>query len=288
MLVGDLNALYDPRDQFDDSVKESQEFFQNASREWFRNLIVKEKVLVDTFRYIHPAAERAFTCWNQYLNLRPVNQGARLDYILVSQGLSSKILGASHLTEMMGSDHCPVVAELDLEPTGQRDPPALCSRYWIELAQPKVSSFFTKKREIEDAPFVGHIAPRKKEKKQRRLGDFFSTVSSDVGGYFPCRMEEVESPKIATPHDQETRSEKEPKEITLAWAQIMKPKPIPKCHHQQECKEFKAKVKGPNQGRTFYACARPGISTTKNPIGEERCNFFKWKNGPSLQSRQIS
>jgi exodeoxyribonuclease-3 len=46
---------------------------------------------------------------------RENNAGWRIDYFLVSRRLESAITGAEILTQVMGSDHCPVVLELDEE-----------------------------------------------------------------------------------------------------------------------------------------------------------------------------
>lgn len=42
------------------------------------------------------------------------NTGWRLDYVLVSSDLRSKILSAEIHPEVLGSDHCPVSVTLDV------------------------------------------------------------------------------------------------------------------------------------------------------------------------------
>ena len=53
---------------------------------WLRKLILEDK-MVDTFSSSHPYAQCRYTCWNQQDNSRYSNDGARLDHILIDEGL---------------------------------------------------------------------------------------------------------------------------------------------------------------------------------------------------------
>ncbi|KAJ3039700.1 Class II abasic (AP) endonuclease [Rhizophlyctis rosea] len=67
------------------------------------------------------------------------------------------------------------------------------------------------------------------------------------------------------------------------WRMLMQPKEVPKCWHGEAAKEWTVNKTGPNQGRRFYLCARPvgpGEGKGKKEVGEWRCDFFAWKNGP--------
>ena len=55
-----------------------------------------------------------YTWWSHYANSRERNVGWRIDYVLVSQALKSKVKAAKIHPDVMGSDHCPVSIELDL------------------------------------------------------------------------------------------------------------------------------------------------------------------------------
>ena len=63
-------------------------------------------------------------------------------------------------------------------------------------------------------------------------------------------------------------------EVAL-WKNILTgPRPPPLCSgHKEPCVLRTVKVKGPNQGKQFYCCARPQ-GHSSNP--QARCNFFKW------------
>jgi exodeoxyribonuclease-3 len=66
---------------------------------------------VDTFRYRHPH-EVKYSWWSFRAGARKKNVGWRIDYILVSRTLADTIAHADILTDVMGSDHCPVLLDL--------------------------------------------------------------------------------------------------------------------------------------------------------------------------------
>jgi exodeoxyribonuclease-3 len=44
---------------------------------------------------------------------RPANRGWRIDYICISKSLEKNLKSADILESVEGSDHCPVIAELE-------------------------------------------------------------------------------------------------------------------------------------------------------------------------------
>ena len=71
--------------------------------------------MVDCFRLRHPHAAGQYTYWSQRARNRPLNRGLRLDYFLLSSGAApSAVLEAQHLQPLLGSDHAPLLLELDL------------------------------------------------------------------------------------------------------------------------------------------------------------------------------
>jgi len=69
--------------------------------------------LVDTFRYINPDKIK-YSWWSYRTGARTKNVGWRIDYFLSSAGLTDHIKDADILNEVMGSDHCPVLLDVDL------------------------------------------------------------------------------------------------------------------------------------------------------------------------------
>ena len=66
----------------------------------------------DVFRELYPN-ERSYTWWSNRLNRRSLNRGWRLDYFFVSEELKDKIVDIKHLSEIEGSDHCPIMLEIN-------------------------------------------------------------------------------------------------------------------------------------------------------------------------------
>ena len=103
----------------------------------------------DVYRYLHPDDTTGYTNWDTSTDARKSNYGRRLDYILVDTGLADHVTDCRIMTEVEGSDHCPVVVTLDCQPLScpNASPPSLCSKLMPEFRgqQQKLSSFFTKK-----------------------------------------------------------------------------------------------------------------------------------------------
>ena len=69
---------------------------------------------VDTFRYLYPDVTGRYSWWSYMFNARANNAGWRIDYFLVSDRIKDKIPDARIDDAVLGSDHCPVVLEIDL------------------------------------------------------------------------------------------------------------------------------------------------------------------------------
>lgn len=101
--------------------------------------------LVDSFRYLHPAQEKAYTCWSTLLDSRKINYGTRIDYILVSKSVASCLEKAEVWQQIEGSDHCPVFAELTVNLVASQTVPSLCSCYFSGGKQRKLFDFLSQK-----------------------------------------------------------------------------------------------------------------------------------------------
>ena len=67
---------------------------------------------VDTFRAFYPDLEGAYSWWSYRFKAREKNAGWRIDYFLVSERMMDRVKDARILSDVYGSDHCPVVIEL--------------------------------------------------------------------------------------------------------------------------------------------------------------------------------
>ncbi|RAL10539.1 DNA-(apurinic or apyrimidinic site) lyase APN2 [Aspergillus homomorphus CBS 101889] len=69
-----------------------------------------EPVLHDICRSFYPDRKGMYTCWEQRINARPGNYGARIDYVLCSLDMQDWFCDSNIQEGLMGSDHCPVYA----------------------------------------------------------------------------------------------------------------------------------------------------------------------------------
>ena len=57
--------------------------------------------------------EGIYSWWSYRFKAREKNAGWRIDYFCVSEGLKDRLKGAKILTDVYGSDHCPVILEME-------------------------------------------------------------------------------------------------------------------------------------------------------------------------------
>lgn len=111
IVCGDLNVAHQEID-----IKHPKANVQNAGftpQERSKMTALLEKGFVDSFRYLHPDARDRYSWWSYMANSRAKNVGWRIDYFLVSKRLAPKILRAEIDDGVMGSDHCPVILEIE-------------------------------------------------------------------------------------------------------------------------------------------------------------------------------
>ncbi len=112
ILVGDYNIAYLDIDVYDPKALSTESGFLPEERNWMREFL--DNGFVDGFRYYHPTEKHRYTWWSYYQNARMGNRGWRIDHICVSRGLEKHIKSVEILDQQLGSDHCPVVMEIDL------------------------------------------------------------------------------------------------------------------------------------------------------------------------------
>ena len=105
IICGDFNVCHKNIDICNIDKHKHKELFSDEERGNFDELL--EIGLIDTYRYMHPQMRR-YTFW-QHKEDRETNKwGWRLDYILVSNYLRKNIREANILSQITGSDHCPI------------------------------------------------------------------------------------------------------------------------------------------------------------------------------------
>ena len=112
ILCGDLNVAHQEIDLKNPKTNRRSAGFTDEEREKMTELL--EAGFTDTFRYLYPTKENAYTWWSYRMRAREKNVGWRIDYFIVSNRLQPNIKEAKILSEVMGSDHCPVELQIDL------------------------------------------------------------------------------------------------------------------------------------------------------------------------------
>lgn len=105
VFCGDVNTAHDEIDLARPKENEQHTGFLRIERDWMDKL--GPSGFVDTFRRLHPE-EVAYSWWDMKTWARQRNVGWRLDYFFVSEDILSSVTDAFILTDVQGSDHCPV------------------------------------------------------------------------------------------------------------------------------------------------------------------------------------
>ena len=111
VYCGDLNVAHQEIDIKNPKTNRRNPGFTDEEREKMTRLL--DSGFADTFRRLHPDAVGAYTWWSYRFHARQNNAGWRIDYFIVSERLLPRVRTADIWSEVQGSDHCPVVLELE-------------------------------------------------------------------------------------------------------------------------------------------------------------------------------
>lgn len=114
IILGDFNICHREIDIHhpDKATKLELSGFLPDERKWMDKFTALG--FVDSFRHIHGDVKSSYTWWSFRANSRKKNLGWRIDYIFVAKALSDRIRNATILSDVIGSDHCPITLELDV------------------------------------------------------------------------------------------------------------------------------------------------------------------------------
>ncbi len=112
IYTGDLNVARLEIDLKNPRPNRRSAGFTDEERAKIENVLAAG--FVDSFRYFYPEKEGIYSWWSYRFKARPRNAGWRIDYFIVSEKLAGQMQDARILTEVMGSDHCPVELDIDL------------------------------------------------------------------------------------------------------------------------------------------------------------------------------
>ncbi|NDV67994.1 exodeoxyribonuclease III [Dysgonomonas sp. 25] len=110
LICGDYNICHKPIDINHPEKHLKSSGFLPEERQWFDEFIASG--MVDTFREYDQSPEK-YSWWSYRSNAREKNLGWRIDYHIITEDARHRLKGASILSEVAFSDHCPVVVEMD-------------------------------------------------------------------------------------------------------------------------------------------------------------------------------
>ncbi len=113
IVCGDMNVAHKEIDLKNAKANVGNAGFTNEEREKMTRLL--SSGFTDTFRHLYPDREGAYSWWSYMFHAREHNAGWRIDYFLCSDRLKDRIADARIDSEILGSDHCPVVLVMDME-----------------------------------------------------------------------------------------------------------------------------------------------------------------------------
>ena len=112
VYTGDLNVAHNEIDLKNPKSNRGNAGFSDEEREKFSQLLAAG--FTDSFRYLYPDVEGAYSWWSYRFQARAKNAGWRIDYFVVSDYIKDKIIDSKIHPEIFGSDHCPVELLVDL------------------------------------------------------------------------------------------------------------------------------------------------------------------------------
>ena len=110
ILVGDYNICHTDIDIHNPKKQQKTSGFLPHERQWVSDFI--DSGFIDSFRVFHTEPHR-YSWWSYRAGSRPKNLGWRIDYEMVSNPLKDRLRSADILDQVVHSDHCPIVLEID-------------------------------------------------------------------------------------------------------------------------------------------------------------------------------
>ncbi len=111
IYCGDLNVAHEEIDLKNPKTNHFSAGFTDEERGKFSELLASG--FTDTFRALYPEKVE-YSWWSYMYHAREKNVGWRIDYFVVSNRIADKLKDSFILTDVYGSDHCPVGIEIDI------------------------------------------------------------------------------------------------------------------------------------------------------------------------------
>lgn len=111
IFCGDVNTAHKEIDLARPKANSKSSGFLPIEREWIDQVL--KNGYIDTLREFHPE-EGLYTWWDMITRARERNVGWRIDYFFISQSLRPNLQDAFILSDVYGSDHCPIGIKLKI------------------------------------------------------------------------------------------------------------------------------------------------------------------------------
>jgi exodeoxyribonuclease-3 len=111
IFCGDVNTAHKEIDLARPKANENNTGFLPQERAWIDRVI--KSGYLDTFRLFNKEGGH-YSWWDYKTRARERNVGWRLDYFFAADELKNNLMNSYILNNVMGSDHCPVVLELEI------------------------------------------------------------------------------------------------------------------------------------------------------------------------------
>ncbi len=114
VFCGDLNVAHTEIDLANPKQNKGEHGFTKEEREGVDKMI--EAGFSDTFRLFNKEGGH-YTWWIAWRNARERNVGWRIDYFFTNKEFIPKIKTSKILSDVLGSDHCPVLLDIETKKT---------------------------------------------------------------------------------------------------------------------------------------------------------------------------
>lgn len=109
VICGDYNTAHNEIDLKNPKANSERSGFLAIERQWIDKFI--KNGYTDVYRRLYPE-KIEYSWWSYRFNARTNNAGWRIDYHFVSDNFLDHVKDAKILTDVKGSDHCPITLEI--------------------------------------------------------------------------------------------------------------------------------------------------------------------------------
>ncbi len=109
VLCGDYNIAHKAIDIANPKANEKNAGYLPEERAWMD--FFTENGYTDTFRMFNKEPKQ-YTWWSYRMRAREKNIGWRIDYLCVNNSFTQNVVNSAIMSDVQGSDHCPVSIEL--------------------------------------------------------------------------------------------------------------------------------------------------------------------------------